>query len=207
MSMPRAAGCEPKRKRGHLRVAAILAASSEVFAAKGFDAATMTEIAANSGTAIASLYRFFPTKETLADALLRRYAEYALEALGQLRGRAAAMTAAELAGALIAFRLALQDRRKFAAGLADTRGVDTRLRREFRAALRRAMTEVLQAALPALPRAQSEMMAAMLLQLLKGVPAIEEEPPALRRRLLAEMKQMIAQYISAAPRIAAENQS
>ena len=36
---------------------------------KGYDAATMTEIAARSGTAIGSLYRFFPSKESLSDAL------------------------------------------------------------------------------------------------------------------------------------------
>ena len=35
----------------------------------------MTEIAARSNTAIGSLYRFFPTKEVLADALLDRYWE------------------------------------------------------------------------------------------------------------------------------------
>ena len=38
------------------------------------DAATMTEIAARSHTAIGSLYRFFPTKELIAEALLAEYA-------------------------------------------------------------------------------------------------------------------------------------
>jgi AcrR family transcriptional regulator len=59
---------EPKRQRGHLRVAAILEAGVAVFTEKGYDAATMTEIAARSGTAIGSLYRFFPSKDVLADA-------------------------------------------------------------------------------------------------------------------------------------------
>src|SRR6266700_1792371 len=60
----------PKRQRGRLRVAAILQSAREVFMEKGYDAATMTEIAARSGTAIGSLYRFFPSKESLSDALL-----------------------------------------------------------------------------------------------------------------------------------------
>ena len=63
----------PKRERGRQRVAAIMDAAVELFSEKGYDAATMTEIAARSSTAIGSLYRFFPSKEALADALLQRY--------------------------------------------------------------------------------------------------------------------------------------
>src|SRR3954465_1135211 len=65
-----AAARAPSRARGRLRVDALLAAAAEVFAAKGFDAATMTEIAAQSGSSIGSLYQFFRTKEAVAEALL-----------------------------------------------------------------------------------------------------------------------------------------
>jgi AcrR family transcriptional regulator len=60
----------PRRARGQLRVEALLAAAAEVFAAKGFDAATMTAIAAQSDSSIGSLYQFFRTKEAVADALI-----------------------------------------------------------------------------------------------------------------------------------------
>ena len=60
----------PRRARGQLRVEALLAAAAEVFAVKGFDAATMTEIAAQSESSIGSLYQFFRTKEAVAEALL-----------------------------------------------------------------------------------------------------------------------------------------
>jgi AcrR family transcriptional regulator len=43
-----------------------------LFAEKGYDAVTMTEVAARAGAPIGSLYQFFPSKETLADALLDR---------------------------------------------------------------------------------------------------------------------------------------
>ena len=59
----------PQRPRGHRRVAAILAAGEAVFQERGYDATTMTEIATRSGTAFGSLYRFFPSKAALADAL------------------------------------------------------------------------------------------------------------------------------------------
>jgi AcrR family transcriptional regulator len=41
----------------------------------------MAEIATRSGTATASLYRFFPSKEALADALLLQYANHSLDGL------------------------------------------------------------------------------------------------------------------------------
>ena len=88
-AVPVAMAQEPKRERGHARVAAIMEAALEVFMEKGFDKTTMTEIAARSNTAIGSLYRFFPTKETLADALLQRYGEQLVSALRELQQQAA----------------------------------------------------------------------------------------------------------------------
>jgi AcrR family transcriptional regulator len=51
-------------------VAAILEAAAAVIAEKGYEATTMAEIAARSGTKIGSLYRFFPNKESLADTMV-----------------------------------------------------------------------------------------------------------------------------------------
>jgi AcrR family transcriptional regulator len=60
----------PQRSNGKLRVAAILQAAAAVIAEKGYEAATMAEIAARSGTKIGSLYRFFPNKESLGDTII-----------------------------------------------------------------------------------------------------------------------------------------
>ena len=60
----------PQRSNGKLRVAAILDAAAAVIAEKGYEGATMAEIAARSGTKIGSLYRFFPNKESLADTIV-----------------------------------------------------------------------------------------------------------------------------------------
>lgn len=51
-------------------MAAILEAAAAVIAEKGYEGATMAEIAARSGTKIGSLYRFFPNKESLADTIV-----------------------------------------------------------------------------------------------------------------------------------------
>jgi AcrR family transcriptional regulator len=60
----------PQRSNGRLRVAAILEAAAAVIAEKGYEGATMAEIAARSGTKIGSLYRFFPNKASLADTIV-----------------------------------------------------------------------------------------------------------------------------------------
>jgi AcrR family transcriptional regulator len=60
----------PQRANGKLRVAAILEAAAAVIAEKGYESATMAEIAARSGAKIGSLYRFFPNKESLADTIV-----------------------------------------------------------------------------------------------------------------------------------------
>ena len=82
----------PRRRRGHDRVAELLAAARAVFIEKGTEAATMTEIAARAGAAIGSLYQFFPTKEALADAVHVAEAEAMLTELEALRRAVAGKT-------------------------------------------------------------------------------------------------------------------
>jgi AcrR family transcriptional regulator len=60
----------PQRANGRLRVAAILEAGAAVIGEKGYEGATMAEIAGRSSTKIGSLYRFFPNKESVADTIL-----------------------------------------------------------------------------------------------------------------------------------------
>ena len=66
---------EPQRSTGKRRVAELMRAGADVIAERGFEAATMAEIAARAGAQIGSLYRFFPNKDALADALIDRYRE------------------------------------------------------------------------------------------------------------------------------------
>src|SRR5271155_5156773 len=90
---------EPQRSHGKLRVAALLEAGAAVIAEKGFQAATMAEIAAKAGAPIGSLYRFFPNKEVLADALLRRFKNTVDDAFAALDARARDLSIAALVDA------------------------------------------------------------------------------------------------------------
>ncbi len=64
---------QPKQKRSQQRVERILEAAAEVFASVGYEAATTHEIATRAGTAIGSLYQFFPDKLAIFHALEERH--------------------------------------------------------------------------------------------------------------------------------------
>ncbi|HET6389359.1 helix-turn-helix domain-containing protein [Hyphomicrobium sp.] len=196
-------GQEPKRQRGHLRVAAIMKAGAELFAEKGYDGTTMTEIASRSGTAIASLYRFFPTKESLAEALLRQYAKHALDGLAEIAARANAMTPESLADAFIEYSLALQSERSFAIDLADVGSASGERRQQFRKAMLKSIAGILVATIPSIPLAKARLMAGTLMTVFKGLSAIPDEKPAIRRALTSEAKAMVALYLGAAANAAA----
>src|ERR1700756_2775484 len=78
----------PKRARGKQRVAELLEAAAAVFAEKGYEAATMTEIAARARAPIGSLYQFFPAKEALADMLVQNFVALLAADLQELEERA-----------------------------------------------------------------------------------------------------------------------
>jgi AcrR family transcriptional regulator len=216
--MTTAIGVQPKRKRGYARVAAIMRTGVEVFMEKGFDAATMTEIATRSGTAIASLYRFFPSKESLADALIGEYMRHAVGALADLRGRAEKMTLDDMAGALIDIRLELHSQRRFVIELVEQRGGSAEVKEQFSKATLEEMAGLLRVRIPSLSRARSEVMAPVLIHILRCVWSFATEPSSVRRALMAEIKELIRLYLigakrtepqstGGAPRVAAKSRS
>ncbi|WGS54087.1 TetR/AcrR family transcriptional regulator [Paraburkholderia sp. D15] len=189
---------EPKRERGRQRVAAIMDAGVEVFTEKGYDAATMTEIAARSGTAIGSLYRFFPSKEALADALLLRYAQHVRHGLAELAQQVPDMTLDSVADAFVDFMLVLQAQRSFAVALVDARGGSAALRVQFREAVRGGVADILRKAIAGLSASRSKAMATVLLPMIKSVINSATEEPAMRAVLLAEVRELVRLYFASA---------
>lgn len=66
---------QPKQQRGKERVEKILDAAAAVFDELGYEAATTHLIAAKAGTAIGSLYQFFPDKAAIFNAMELRHVE------------------------------------------------------------------------------------------------------------------------------------
>jgi AcrR family transcriptional regulator len=187
----------PQRLRGHLRVAAILDAGAAAFREKGYDAVTMTEIAARSGTTFGSLYRFFPSKAALANALLAQYAQRALDRLAELAELAPTMTPADLADALVDFMMKLQSERSFAMALMEAGAGDGNKREAFRTALRASMATILRRAFPNCNEAKVRAMTSVVLHTLKGLAAAEPEKPAAAALLHAEYRELLRLYLSA----------
>src|SRR6202051_801474 len=116
-----AAARTPKRQRGKQRVAELLAAGAAVFGEKGYEAATMTEIAARAGAPIGSLYQFFPSKEALADTLVQNYVALLTADLESLEAQARNLSTAALIEGLFRVLRAHPQERAATLPLADAR--------------------------------------------------------------------------------------
>ena len=132
----------PQRANGKLRVAAILEAAAAVIGEKGYEGATMTEIAARSGTKIGSLYCFFPNKESVADTILVSARKNIEDVFDKFDARVNALSIRALADELMALVFELFTRPAFMK-LLDA-GQDWSVKREeFRAALQQRVTKTL----------------------------------------------------------------
>ncbi|WP_233864206.1 TetR/AcrR family transcriptional regulator [Paraburkholderia adhaesiva] len=65
----------PRQERAARTVEALLLAAGDAIAERGFDGATMTQIAQQAGVSIGAAYQYFPNKEALAFALRKRYGD------------------------------------------------------------------------------------------------------------------------------------
>jgi AcrR family transcriptional regulator len=192
---PSADARAPQRQRGRLRVAAILEAGATAFREKGYEAVTMTEIAARSGTTFGSLYRFFPSKEALANALLAQYAERALDRLAELAELAPTMTPAALADALVDFMTKLQSERSFAMALMEAGAGDGDKREAFRSAFRASISLILLRAFPDCGQSKAQAMTAVVLHILKGLATATPEKLADACLLRAEFRDLLCLYL------------
>jgi AcrR family transcriptional regulator len=186
---------EPKRERGKQRVAALIDAGAELFAEKGYEATTMTEIAQRAGAAIGSLYQFFPSKEALAEALFNRYAERAAASFARVEELAPGRPARELADLLIDYKLALRTDRDASIALSSSVAGIVERRKPLGDALRGRIASILRAANRALSEDEAAAAAVIVSQVMKIVPALaatENERPL---PLIGETRKLLALYI------------
>lgn len=186
----------PRRKRGRERVAALLKAGAEVFSEKGYEAATMTEIAARAGASIGSLYQFFPTKELLAKALHEAYLADLSSMLEGLRQEASGQSAAVMADRLFDGLLSFIAERPAFSALAERRDIDKEQKRKTGAAMREQIAGLLASTSQPFPEARREAMAAVVLQLMKAAVSLSSEDDADRRRAVqSELRQMLKGHL------------
>lgn len=186
----------PQRRRGERRVAALLEASAAIFSEKGFQAATMTEIASRAATAVGSLYQFFPSKQSLAVALLDQYRDRLFGMLDALAARTDLRDADALADALVGLTLETRGERALALRLLDESGIGSGCRDDLRGGLRLRLAALLRARRPETDPAVLDGTALLLMGQMKVAGWLAEEPDAaIREAAIAQLARMLRAYL------------
>jgi AcrR family transcriptional regulator len=190
----------PTQERSRKRVERIIEAASHVFAADGFEAATMESIAARAETSIGSIYQFFPNKLALFNALARHY-----------HGKLRAFFDLLLSGPLLeqpwgdildagidAFALFHEHEPGFRAvwvGLQVTPEVieeGEAINRDFA----KRIEVVLTAKLPGLPAKLRPVVATMMVEILTAMLIVSARRPAEAKALMNETKALLRRYLA-----------
>ena len=196
MSIDTSAAKEPKRERGKQRVAALLDAGAALFIEKGYDATTMTEIAARAGAAIGSLYQFFPSKEALAEALFSRYTEHAETLLEDLVNHAPRLSPGQLTNLLVDLMLELRSDRDAAIAFSSSISRIIGHRKPLRHAMRRQIVPILRSANKTLTDEEATAASVMITEIMKSVPVLAAAEEESGLPLLAEVRKVLNSYIS-----------
>jgi AcrR family transcriptional regulator len=157
----------PQRQNGKKRVAALLEAAKQVIAERGFEAATMAEIASRAGAPIGSLYRFFPNKDAVADALITDFRTIIDEAYRTLNAEAPCLSASELADALLDLMIDLRGQSKAIFAVTQGHTGWSARRGDFRADNHAHIARTLTMNHPDLDLSVSENIAVVVLQIMK----------------------------------------
>ena len=157
----------PQREVGRQRVAELLEAAAEVIQERGFEATTMAEIALRADARIGSLYRFFPSKDAVADALMDHYATVLAAAYDSVRDQAGRVTPEELADLLIELLVKLHPKARAVTALLDSRTDWTQIRLRFRAQALAGVRAALKANAPGLAETEADDIAAVVLNNMK----------------------------------------
>ncbi|MBP1850828.1 TetR/AcrR family transcriptional regulator [Rhizobium halophytocola] len=178
-------------------MAQLLDGATAVFRERGYGAATMTEIAARAGAPIGSLYQFFPSKQSLVDALVERYGEHVVEALDAVEARAASLSAAQLARAFIGIFVDLRQERLLVVGLLDASWQEPSVRpARLRHLLRARIGAILRLWRPGVATDAAQVHAIVVLQMMKShmQMLVEEDQPDIPRAA-EHWIAMLADYI------------
>lgn len=102
----------PQQERSQARFEAVLDSAMRLFAAQGYEAVSMREIARDAGLPIATLFSYFPTKLAIVREIWRRYsvtvASHLEAALARLTGSPAEYDVGALIGDMIDLMAELQ---------------------------------------------------------------------------------------------------
>jgi AcrR family transcriptional regulator len=184
----------PRQKRGERRVAGLLEAAATLIAELGYDAVTMSAVAACAGASIGSLYQFFPHKEALAQALRAQYGQEIVALWAPLEAQAATLPLKLLVDQLINVRVDFIYSHPAFLPLLDV--ASTGHAPGMRDLLRKRIVRLLRARRPQLPPAKIRQMADVVLQIIKGLLFMyARAKPEARTGIVEEFKAALVGYL------------
>ena len=188
----------PQRRPGMERVAAILKAGADVIAEKGFDDATMAEIASRAGSPIGSLYRFFPNKELLAEALIERYASELHQQFDAIDQDAVTASSDQIADAILDFTATRKGEwKKAMAALLEARSEWSANRLKYRTAAMKRIAKTLRLLEPKLTMRAAQDIAIILFHNMKLMRALKtQENIPTSPGAIIELRQMNRLYLA-----------
>ena len=186
----------PRRARGHARVASLLEAASAEFAEKGYEATTMTAIAARAGASIGSLYQFFPTKEQVAVTLIEQYVIELEAAFGRLREEAPSLDVSLLAGRLTTLFVAFRTTHPAFVGLVDALDVVLPGATGVRERLRKGIASVLAVLAPRLSVEEALFRAVIVQHLMKAAVTLSHDESVVdHHAAMLEFQHVVEHYL------------
>jgi AcrR family transcriptional regulator len=197
-ALPPKVAVAPQRSNGRERVALILQTAADVIHERGYEATTMREIAHRSGTKIGSLYRFFPTKDLVADALIQDYAESSEIQWQAIIEAAPNATAGRLADLFLDAYVEARRKHKALLALLESRSDGSRRRGEFRARNLDRIAQVLKAHAPYLKSPALKKIAVVMLYHMRAMMSLTIDPEAVNAPGAAEeLRTSVRAYLTA----------
>lgn len=186
---------QPSRAAGRQRVSELLAAASELMAERGYEATTMAEIASRADARIGSLYRFFPNKEAVADALLQQNIAVLNDEYTALAKKASELSLEDLADILIDFLMVHYPRVKSLSALMEARTDKMEIRSRSRQQALTGIATALQIAAPQLDDETAKDIAAVTLNMMKVMRAMVMKDAPTTTGAPAELRHMNRLYL------------
>ncbi|MFC0398436.1 TetR/AcrR family transcriptional regulator [Paraburkholderia rhizosphaerae] len=185
----------PQQERAARRVETLLDAAAETIAERGFESATMTEIAERAGASIGAIYQYFPNKDALVFALRTRYGNTMDAQWSALTGNADGLTVPELVERLFALMVEFMDTHPAYLPLLS---VSLNFKRDaaVRNRLRKRFAELFRRYRPALSGDDAFRIAEVTLQVVKSMsPLYSSAKPKERIALVGEYKAVLSAYL------------
>jgi len=197
ISSPSAAGGRrvPVQERSERRVAALLGHAAALIAAVGYEAATMTEIAARAGASIGAVYQYFPNKEAIVLALREQYGAEMESRWAGIETDLGRLDAAELSARIISLMVEFSDQRPAFFPVLNA-PVSIRSDSPVKQRIRERFARMFRLKNPGLSRDGSLRMANVIIQTIRGLNFLRSEAkPRDRQPVEAEYTALMVGYL------------